>query len=177
MPKRKLHFILGMYTVLSLIGEQEWHSEGEPPPPEPTNVWSGLESRRRRHQGLCLLFVFPFAPRDFSLGTPIFRSPKKPTFPNSNSTRMTEEEPVWMCHLLPQMINIYLLIYLFIYLQFLCQLPVNVIGTVIRVLISMINVHPTGNVAHRTTTTAHLQLTTVVAARSSSSSLFYSFHF
>ena len=135
---------------------------------------------------LCLLFVFPFAPRGFSLGTPIFRSPKKPTFPNSNSTRMTEEEPVWMCHLLPQIINIYLLIYLFtylfiylfIYLQFLCQLPVNVTGTVVHVFISMMNVHLTGNVAHSTTKTAHLQLTTVVVARlSRSSSLFHSFHF
>ena len=32
-----------------------------------------------------LLLVLPFAPRGFSLGTPIFRSPKKPAFPNSNS--------------------------------------------------------------------------------------------
>ena len=70
-----------------------------------------------------------------------------------------------------------LFIYLFIYLQFCCQLPVNATGTVVHALISMINVHPTGNVAHSTTTTAHLQLTTVVVARSSRPSLFHSCHF
>ena len=35
--------------------------------------------------GLSLLLVLVFAPRDFSLGTPVFPSPQKPTFPNSNS--------------------------------------------------------------------------------------------
>ena len=80
-------------------------------------------------------------------------------------------------YFLKLLISIYLFIYLFIYLQFFGQMPGNVTWTVVHVLISMINVHPTGNVAHRTTTTAHLQLTTVVATRSSSSSLFHSFHF
>ena len=38
--------------------------------------------------GLSLLLVLSFAPRVFSPGTPpVFRSPQKPTFPNSNSTR------------------------------------------------------------------------------------------
>ena len=37
--------------------------------------------------GLSLLLVLSFAPRGFSPGTPVFPSPRKPTFSNSNSTR------------------------------------------------------------------------------------------
>ena len=37
--------------------------------------------------GLSLLLVISFAPRGFSPGTPVFPSPQKPAFPNSNSTR------------------------------------------------------------------------------------------
>ena len=33
--------------------------------------------------GLSLLLVLYSAPRGFSLGTPVFTSPQKPTFPNS----------------------------------------------------------------------------------------------
>ena len=45
--------------------------------------------------------------RAFSPGTPVFPSPQKPTFPNSNSTRyQVDEEPLS-----------YLFIYLFIYPQ------------------------------------------------------------
>ena len=35
--------------------------------------------------GLSLLLVLFLAPRGFSPGTPVFSSPQKPTFPNSNS--------------------------------------------------------------------------------------------
>ena len=35
--------------------------------------------------GLSLLLVLYSAPRGFSPGTPVFPSPQKPTFPNSNS--------------------------------------------------------------------------------------------
>ena len=38
--------------------------------------------------GLSLLLVLYSAPRGFSPGTPVFPSPQKPTFPNSNSIRM-----------------------------------------------------------------------------------------
>ena len=38
-------------------------------------------------RGLSLLLVLSFAPRGFSLATPVFPSPQKPTFPNSNSVR------------------------------------------------------------------------------------------
>ena len=37
--------------------------------------------------GLSLLLVLSLAPRGFSPGTPVFPSPQKLTFPNSNSTR------------------------------------------------------------------------------------------
>ena len=46
-------------------------------------------------RGLSLLSVLSFAPRGFSVGTPVFPSPQKPTFPNSNSTR--NEEPLCGC--------------------------------------------------------------------------------
>ena len=45
--------------------------------------------------GLSLLLVLSLAPRGFSLGTPVFPSPQKPTFANSNSTRnQVDEEPL-----------------------------------------------------------------------------------
>ena len=48
--------------------------------------------------GLSLLLVLSFALRGFSLGTSVFPSPQKPTFPNSNSTRnQVDEEPLCGC--------------------------------------------------------------------------------
>ena len=45
--------------------------------------------------GLSLLLVLSFAPRGFSLANPVFPSPQKPTFPNSNLTRnQVDEEPL-----------------------------------------------------------------------------------
>ena len=56
--------------------------------------------------GLSLLLVLSLAPRGFSPGTPVFPSPQKPTFPDSNSTRnQVDEEPL-----------LQIVIYLFIYL-------------------------------------------------------------
>ena len=47
---------------------------------------------------LSLLLVLSFAPRGFSPGTPVFPSPQKPTFPNSNSTRnQIDKEPLCGC--------------------------------------------------------------------------------
>ena len=44
---------------------------------------------------LGLLLVLSLAPGGFSPGTPVFPSPQKPTFPNSNSTRnQVDEEPL-----------------------------------------------------------------------------------
>ena len=46
--------------------------------------------------GLSLLLLLSFAPRGFSPGTPVFPSPQKPTFPDSNSTRnQVDEEPLY----------------------------------------------------------------------------------
>ena len=48
--------------------------------------------------GLSLLLVLSLAPRRFSAGTPVFSSPQKPTFPNSNLTRnQVDEEPLCGC--------------------------------------------------------------------------------
>ena len=64
-----------------------------------------------------LLLVLSLAPRGFSPGTPVFSSPQKPTFPNSNSTRnQVDEEPLCGCATCKSLF-IYLFI-LFIYLLF-----------------------------------------------------------
>ena len=63
--------------------------------------------------GLSLLLVLSFAPRGFSPGTPVFPSPQKPTFPNSNSTRsQVDEEPLYGCAT-SKSLFIILFIYLF----------------------------------------------------------------
>ena len=49
-------------------------------------------------RGLSLLLVLSLAPRGFSLGTSVFPSPQKPTFPISNSTR-NRRTTMWMCYL------------------------------------------------------------------------------
>ena len=55
----------------------------------------GIDSIR----GLSLLLVL-FAPRGFSLGTLVFPSPQKPTFPDSSSTRNGRQRTkMWMCYL------------------------------------------------------------------------------
>ena len=64
--------------------------------------------------GLSLLLVLSLAPRGFSPGTPVFPSPQKPTFPNSNSTRnQVDEEPLCGYDTCKS-----LFIYLFIYYLF-----------------------------------------------------------
>ena len=62
--------------------------------------------------GLSLLLVLSPVPRGFSPGTPVFPSPQKPIFPNSNSTRnQVDEEPLCGCATCKS-----LFIYLFTYL-------------------------------------------------------------
>ena len=66
--------------------------------------------------GLSLLLVLYLAPRGFSPGTPVFPSPQKPTFSNSNSTRnQVDEEPLCGCASCKS-----LFIYLFIYFSGSC---------------------------------------------------------
>ena len=63
--------------------------------------------------GLSLLLVLSRAPRGFSPGTPVFPSPQKPTFPNSNSTRnQVDEEPLCGCATCKSLFIYY---YLFMY--------------------------------------------------------------
>ena len=63
--------------------------------------------------GLSLLLVLSLAPRGFSPGTPIFPSPQKPTFSNSNSTRnQVDEEPLCGCATSK---SLFIFHYLFIY--------------------------------------------------------------
>ena len=65
--------------------------------------------------GLSLLLVLSLAPRGFSSGTPVFPSPQKPTFPNSNSTgNKVDEEPLCGCATCKS---------LFIYLFYLFEQP------------------------------------------------------
>ena len=71
--------------------------------------------------GLSLLLVLSLAPRSFSPGIPVFPSPQKPTFSNSNSTRnQVDEEPLCGCATCK---SFYLL---FIYLTVLVKLILTV---------------------------------------------------
>ena len=67
--------------------------------------------------GLSLLLVLVLAPRGFSPGIPVFPSPQKPTFLNSNSiwTQWKKSHLVDVPLLIPIYVFIYLFIYLFIY--------------------------------------------------------------
>ena len=69
--------------------------------------------------GLSLfVVVLSFAPRGFPPGTPVFPSPQKPTFSNSNSTRnQVDEEPLCGCATSKS-----LFIYLFMFLFFCLKL-------------------------------------------------------
>ena len=85
--------------------EQRWRSgESARLPP----MWPGFKSRLRLHMWVELL-VLSVAPRGFSPGTPVFPSPQKPTFPNSNSTRnQVDEEPLCGCANLQIAIHLFL---------------------------------------------------------------------
>ena len=62
-------------------------------------MWPGFKSRRRRHMWVeFVVGSLLCSERGFSPGTPVFPSPEKPTFPNSNSTRnQVDEEPLCGC--------------------------------------------------------------------------------
>ena len=66
--------------------------------------------------GLSLLLVLFLAPRGFSPGTPVFPSPKKPTFPNSNSTRnQVDEEPLYRCATSKSLLILFIFLYFEVY--------------------------------------------------------------
>ena len=54
---------------------------------EHQSMWPRLKSRRRRYMWVEFVVDSLISLRGFSLITPVFPSPQKPTFPNSNSTR------------------------------------------------------------------------------------------
>ena len=73
--------------------------------------------------GLSLLLVLSLAPRGFSPDTPVFPSPQKPTFPNSNLTRnQVDEEPLCGCATCK---SLFIYFIYFIYLPSLVREPDN----------------------------------------------------
>ena len=61
----------------------------------PPSMRLGFDSGLNVICGLSLLLVLVLAPRDFSLGSPVFPSPQKATFPNSNLT--WNLRGLWVC--------------------------------------------------------------------------------
>ena len=105
-------FVFFVSNNLILLGEQGMVQWWEHSPP--TNVARVQIPASNVLCGLSLLLVLSFAPRGFSPGTPVFPSPQKPTFPNSNSTRNQEdEEPLCGCATFKSLFIVYLFIYLF----------------------------------------------------------------
>ena len=82
--------------VFGSLGSKGWHSGENARLPL---MWSWLKSRRRYIVcGLSLLLVFSFALGGFYPGIPVFPSPQKSIFPDSNSTRnQVDEEPLCGC--------------------------------------------------------------------------------
>ena len=79
-----------IYLSLPCFGSKGWRS-GE-------STRCGPGSNPGDICELSLLLVLSFAPRGYSPGTPVFPSPQKPTFLNSNSTRnQVDEEPLCGC--------------------------------------------------------------------------------
>ena len=63
-------------------------------------------------RGLSLLLVLSLAPSGFSPGTPVFPSPQKPTFANSNSTsNQVDEEPFCGCTTSKSLFCLFLIFY------------------------------------------------------------------
>ena len=61
-------------------------------------MWATVAVSSHCNVSRWLLLVLSFAPRGFCLGTPVFPSPQKRTFPNSHSTRnQVDEEPLCGC--------------------------------------------------------------------------------
>ena len=63
-------------------------------------MWPRFKSRRRCHMWVDFNLLLVPSPllRGFSPSTPVFRSPQKPIFPNSNSTRnQVDEKPLCGC--------------------------------------------------------------------------------
>ena len=78
-----------IYLSLLCFGSKEWRSDDSARCGPDSNP--GVDALC----GLSLLLFLSFAPRGFSPGTPVFHSPQKPAFPNSNSARnQVDDEPL-----------------------------------------------------------------------------------
>ena len=74
------------------FGEQGWRSgESTHLPP----MWPGFDSRTRRHMWVEFVVGSLLCSERFSPGTPVFPSPQKPTFLNSNSIRNARAFNTW----------------------------------------------------------------------------------
>ena len=85
------HIIVSKIIYLSLLcfGSKGWRSDDSARCGPDSNP--GVDALC----GLSLLLFLSFAPRGFSPGTPVFHSPQKPAFPNSNSARnQVDDEPL-----------------------------------------------------------------------------------
>ena len=90
--KREIHNIHLKFTALftymgklqNALGEQGWRS-GDCTSLPPT--WPRFDLGLVATSGLSWLLVLYSAQRGFSPGSPVFPSPQKSTFPNSNSIR------------------------------------------------------------------------------------------
>ena len=71
-------------------------------------------------RGLSLLLILSFALRGFSLSTPVFPSPQKPAFPNSNSTRTVrpDKDPFCGCATSKSLLLSFFLSLFFLYFLF-----------------------------------------------------------
>ena len=70
--------LIHLYICI-LFGSKRWHWREHSPPTNVTlvQIWASTPSPC----GLLLLMVLFFSPRGFSLGSVVFPSPQKPTFP------------------------------------------------------------------------------------------------
>ena len=86
-----MNYGIDVWDVAANFGEQGWRTgESTRLPASNTSVDAIC--------GLTLLLVLSLAPRGFSPSNPVFPSPQKPAFPNSNSTRnQVDEEPLCGC--------------------------------------------------------------------------------
>ena len=81
-------------AILHQCQNYSWGRGHHSPP-----MWLGFESWHQCHVGwVCCWVSLSLSLRGFSLGTPVFHSPQKPTFLNSNlSPGMVDEEPLCGC--------------------------------------------------------------------------------
>ena len=72
-----------------------WHSGESARLP---SMWPRFKSRRRHHMWIKFVVGSFLCSERFFSGTPVFPSPPKPTFPNSNSIRnQVDKEPLCGC--------------------------------------------------------------------------------